>query len=237
MNLNCHAIITGASKGIGRKIAQTYVQHGAQVLVCARGESELQSLADECQGLSGQVHHLSADVTDSKDRARLVNEALGKFDTIDVLVNNAGILGSRETIAEYPDDLWDEVIDVNLNAMFHLTRLVLQSMLRENTGRIINITSGVGVRGSARWGAYAVSKFGVEGFTQVLADELKGTHVEVNAVNPGPVSTAMRAAAYPKEDPDTIPSPEDIMDIFLYLASDESRGNNGRRYEAGEFHL
>ncbi len=237
MNLNCSAIVTGASRGIGREIARTYVKHGARVLVCARTESDLRSLARESEGSPGQIHSVSADVTDPDDRVRLVNEALSKFNAIDVLVNNAGILGSRDPIAKYPDDLWDEVIEVNLNAMFHLTKLVLQTMLNQNAGRIINITSGVGVRGSARWGAYAVSKFGVEGFTQVLADELEGTRVEVNAVNPGPVSTAMRAAAYPEEDPATIPSAEDIMDIFLYLASDDSRGNNGKRYEAGEFRL
>jgi len=110
-------------------------------------------------------------------------------------------------------------------------------MLERGSGRIINITSGVGVHGSSRWGAYAVSKFGVEGFTQILADELDGTGVETNAINPGPISTDMRAEAYPEEDPNTIPSPADIMDIFLFLASERSAGTNGVRYEAQEFQL
>ncbi|MCF7805960.1 MAG: SDR family oxidoreductase [Candidatus Marinimicrobia bacterium] len=232
-----NTIVTGASQGIGREIATTYATAGAMVTVCARSENKLQQLQEECADLPGKIEYLAGDITEDSVRKQLLAKALDAGDFLDVLVNNAGLLGTRDSIVDYPDDVWEDVIDVNLNAMFHLTKLVLDPLLNQGSGRIINITSGVGVNGYANWGAYSVSKFGVEGLTQVLADEIKGTGVEVNAVNPGPISTEMRADAYPDEDPATIPSPKDIMDIFLYLASDKSKGNNGIRYEAQEYSL
>ena len=234
---NLNMIVTGASRGIGREIAKTYVKKGATVTVCARSEEPLKELQNECGHLDGTLQYIVADITNTTDRKQIVDTALTEDSNIDVLVNNAGILGPRDTIAEYPDDVWDQVIDVNLNAMFHLTKQVLGTMLDHNEGKIINVTSGVGVNGYATWGAYSVSKFGVEGLTQVLADELRGTGLEVNAVNPGPISTDMRAEAYPDEDPESIPSPADIMDIFIYLASEAGRNTNGKRYEAQEFSL
>lgn len=230
-------IVTGASRGIGRSIVRTYVESVARVVACARNREALQSLEAECESFPGDVRYLVADVTRAEDRQKLVDTTLQAFGKIDVLVNNAGILGPRLPVAEYPGGIWEQVFDVNLNAVFHLTKLVLQPMKQQNSGRIINITSGVGLHGSARWGAYAVSKFGVEGLTQVLADELKDSALEVNAVNPGPIATDMRAEAYPEEDPETLPSPDDIMDIFLFLASAQGKGNNGVRYEAQEFSL
>ena len=232
-----HILVTGASRGIGRTLATTYVENGAQVTGCATSEDLLSELQDECRDLPGEFEFVVADLTQDEDVIDLVETGVKRFGNIDVLVNNAGILGQRDEIADYPDEIWDRVIDVNLNAVFHLTKAVLQTMLENKSGRIINVTSGVGVNGYARWGAYSVSKFGIEGLTQILADELKDTEIEANAVNPGPISTEMRAEAYPDEDPATIPSPEEIMDIFLFLASEQSVGNNGKRYEAQEFTL
>lgn len=230
-------LVTGASRGIGREIARAYCAHGGRVIACARSGEHLESLEKECRSESGELATVIADVTDEHDQNKVVETAIERYGLIDVLVNNAGILGPRERIAEYPDDIWDQVIEVNLNAVFHLTKLVLKHMLDRNRGRIINVTSGVGVRGSSRWGAYAVSKFGVEGLTQVLADELRETSVGVNAVNPGPIATDMRAKAYPDEDPETIPAPADIMDVFLHLAAQQNGEANGERYEAQEFQL
>ncbi|MBD3275683.1 MAG: SDR family NAD(P)-dependent oxidoreductase [Candidatus Marinimicrobia bacterium] len=232
-----HILVTGASRGIGRTLAKTYVENGAQVTGCATSEDLLSELQDECTDLPGDFEFVVADLTINEDVVNLLETGIKRFGSIDVLVNNAGILGPRDEIADYPDETWDRVIDVNLNAVFHLTKAVLQNMQEHGSGRIINVTSGVGVNGYARWGAYSVSKFGIEGLTQVLADEVKDTQIETNAVNPGPISTEMRAEAYPEEDPATIPSPEDIMDIFLFLASEQSTGNNGKRYEAQEFTL
>ncbi len=229
------ALVTGASRGIGRTIARTYCSQGMQVMGCARSETELESVSVECEPLPGEFQGVAGDLTNSGDRETIVERLIDVHGQVDVLVNNAGALGTRDPISEYPDNVWEYVIDINLNAVFHLTKLALKPMLVRGSGRIINITSGVGVHGSARWGAYAVSKFGVEGLTQVLADEVRDTGIEVNAVNPGPTSTTMRAAAYPDEDPETIASPEDVMDVFVFLASSSARGNNGIRYEAQEF--
>jgi len=231
------AIVTGASRGIGRSIARTYAEHGAQVVACARNREGLQALKSECQSVPGKIRYLVADVIRADDRQKLVDTALDGYGKIDILVNNAGVLGPRLPVADYPDGIWEQVIDVNLNAVFHLTKLALRPMLQRKSGRVINITSGAGIHGSARWGAYAVSKFGVEGLTQILADELNNSGIEVNAVNPGPIATEMRAEAYPEEDPATLPSPDDIMDVFLFLASENGKGNNGTRFEAQEFSL
>ncbi len=232
-----HAIVTGASRGIGRALANKYVESGAQVLVCATDESKLTSLEAECESKPGKLQYIAGDLTKANTREKLVQTALQNWNQIDLLVNNAGVLGPRTTIDEFPDEEWDHVIDVNLNAVFHLTKLVLQQMYKQNSGRIINVTSGLGRFGRATWGAYCVSKFGVEGLTEVLADEVKDTGIEVNAVNPGPTRTDMRAEAVPSEDPMNIPAPEDILDVFLYLALPQGEGNNGTRYEAQEFNL
>jgi NAD(P)-dependent dehydrogenase (short-subunit alcohol dehydrogenase family) len=160
---------------------------------------------------------------------------LARFGTIDVLVNNASILGPREPIATYPVAAWEEVLRVNLTGIFLVTRAVLPAMMARRAGSIINVTSGVGRRGKARWGAYAVSKAGVENFTQVLADEVTESQIRVNAVNPAATRTAMRAAAYPSEDPLTLPSPEEIVPVFLYLASDDSATITGESLDAHDW--
>lgn len=234
---NVHAIVTGASRGIGRALAKKYVASGANIVVCATDESKLRALKSDCAQLSGSLEYVVGNLTKDTVREQLFDAALTRWNQVDLLVNNAGILGPRTRIDQFPDDEWDRVIDINLNAMFHLTKLVLRQMRQQNSGRIINVTSGLGKFGSATWGAYCVSKFGVEGLTEVIADEIKDTNIEINAVNPGPTRTDMRAEAKPSEDPKSIPSPEDILDVFLYLASPEGKGNNGNRYEAQEFQL
>jgi NAD(P)-dependent dehydrogenase (short-subunit alcohol dehydrogenase family) len=152
-----------------------------------------------------------------------------------VLVNNASVLGSRTAIADYPVSAWREVIDVNLNGLFLMTHQVLPIMLARQRGSIINLTSGVGRVGKARWGAYAVSKAGLEGFTQVLADELRETAIRVNSVNPAATRTEMRAKAYPAEDPATLPAPEEVLPVFLYLASDDSVSVTGQSLNARDW--
>jgi NAD(P)-dependent dehydrogenase (short-subunit alcohol dehydrogenase family) len=127
------------------------------------------------------------------------------------------------------------VIRVNLNGVFFLTHHVVKRMIAQHHGSIINVSSGVGRVGRARWGAYAVSKFGLEGLTQVLADEVKEFNVRVNSVNPGPTRTEMRAKAYPEEDPLTLPTPEQITPIFVHLASAQSENLTGQMLEAQDW--
>ena len=158
-----------------------------------------------------------------------------KWTRLNILVNNASVLGVRVPILDYPEDIWEEVVKINLNAQFLVTKAVLPLILESQNGSIINVSSSVGRRGVAYWGAYSASKFGLEGFTQVLADELKSYSVRVNSVNQGGTRTAMRANAYPQEDPMTLPSPEDVTPVFLYLASNESIGMTGREFNARDW--
>lgn len=150
-----------------------------------------------------------------------------------MLVNNAGLLGPRVRIEEYPEDKWRSVLDANLTGPFLVSKAAIPHM-REGAS-VINVTSGVSIEGRPEWGAYSVSKFGLEGLTQILAAELKAHGIRANSVDPGGMRTAMRAAAYPDEDPTTRITPEENTAVFLYLASDESREVTGERFKAQEF--
>jgi NAD(P)-dependent dehydrogenase (short-subunit alcohol dehydrogenase family) len=227
------AMITGASQGLGRALALAFAREGAQVVINARSEESICPVAEEAGSLGAEVLALAADVSRSADVERLVGAAMERFGHVDVLVNNAGVLGPRVPIEEYPEDEWRRVIDANLTGPFLVTKAAIPHM--PDGGSIVNVVSGVSVEGRARWGAYSVSKFGVEGLTQILAAELEERGIRANAVDPGGMRTEMRAAAYPEEDPMTRITPEENTDVFLYLASDESKGVTGQRFKAQEF--
>ena len=227
------AMITGASQGLGRALALAFAREGARVVINSRSEETIRPVTEEAESLGAEVLALAADVSRSADGERLVSAAAERFGRIDVLVNNAGVLGPRVPIEEYPEGEWRRVIDANLTGPFLVTKAAIPHM--PEGGSIINVVSGVSVEGRAEWGAYSVSKFGVEGLTQILAAELEERGIRANAVDPGGMRTGMRAAAYPEEDPLTRITPEENTDIFLYLASDESRGVTGQRFKAQEF--
>lgn len=229
------ALITGGSRGIGRAIAEAYARQGAQVFICARDEKNLRAAIDEMRQSGGEIAGLAGDVGNQEDVQRIVNAAVERYGTIHILVNNASVLGPRATIANYPPAAWEEVLRINLTGLFLMTRAVLPTLLAQKAGSIINVTSGVGRRGKAQWGAYAVSKAGLEALTQVLADEVGQDGIRVNSVNPAATRTGMRAQAYPAEDPLTLPTPEEILPIFLYLASDASAAVNGQALEARDW--
>lgn len=226
-------LVTGASQGLGRALALAYAREGASLVVNSRSEEGIRPVADEAGNLGPGVLAVAADVSKGEDARRLVEEAVGRFGRIDVLVNNAGLLGPRVRIEEYPEDEWRRVIDANLTGPYLVSRAAIPHM-REG-GSIINVVSGVSVEGRAGWGAYSVSKFGVEGLSQILAAELEERGIRSNAVDPGGMRTSMRAAAYPEEDPNTRITPEENTAVFLYLASDESKGVTGQRFKAQEF--
>jgi NAD(P)-dependent dehydrogenase (short-subunit alcohol dehydrogenase family) len=238
------ALITGASKGIGRGLAAAFLSEGASVFLCARTEStlseaaaELETIARGAGGAGGpdRVSFLAADLGDPGEAEQVARAAVERFPRLDVLVNNASILGKRAPLAELDVDTWDDVLRVNTSSLFYVTRLLIPHFIARGEGSIINVSSSVGRKGKANWGAYAVSKFGLEGFTQVLAADLLPSGIRVNSVNPGATRTEMRAVAYPAEDPLTLPTPEDISEVFVYLASDESRSVTGQAFEAREF--
>jgi NAD(P)-dependent dehydrogenase (short-subunit alcohol dehydrogenase family) len=228
-------LITGGGGGIGRVMAQAFVQEGARVLICGRDRKRLESVAQEIQAPQEQLFYLTADVTKNADLNRLVQWIDQTWGRLDVLVNNAGVLGLMVPLKDYPEAVWDEVIRINLTGAFLATRTLLPLMIKAGGGSIINLSSTVGRKARANWGAYAVSKFGLEGLTQALADELKPYGIRVNSVNPGGTRTLMRSVAYPKEDPSTLPSPEEIMPVFIYLASDESREVTGQALNARDW--
>lgn len=229
------ALITGGSRGIGRAIAAAYAREGAKVFICGRSKAHLRKAAREIRSTGGEVSWRAADIVRAREVKRLVAEVIRAYGSIHILVNNASILGPREPIVHYPLSAWEEVIRVNLTALFAVTKEVLGVMIPQREGSIINLSSGVGRVGKARWGAYAAAKFGVEGFTQLLADEVEEHNIRVNAVNPGGTRTEMRAEAYPEEDPLTLPTPEQITGVFLYLAADESRGVTGKSFDARDW--
>jgi NAD(P)-dependent dehydrogenase (short-subunit alcohol dehydrogenase family) len=227
------ALVTGASQGLGRALALAYAKEGASLVVNSRSDEGIRPVADEVEGLGAEVLAVAADVSRGEDARRLVDEAVGRFGGIDVLVNNAGLLGPRVVIEEYPEEEWRRVIDANLTGPYLVSKAAIPHL--RNGASIINVVSGVSVEGRAEWGAYSVSKFGVEGLSQILAAELEGRGVRSNAVDPGGMRTEMRAAAYPQEDPQTRITPEENTAVFVYLASDESKGVTGRRFKAQEF--
>jgi len=226
-------LITGASQGLGRALALAFAGEGARVVVNARSEESVGPVVGEVEGTGAEVLAVAADVSKAADVKRLVREAVGRFGRIDVLVNNAGLLGPRVGIEEYPEDEWRRIIDANLTGPFLVSKAAIPHMA--DGGSIINVVSGVSIEGRAEWGAYSVSKFGIEGLTQILAAELTERGVRANAVDPGGMRTGMRAAAYPEEDPQTRITPDENTAVFLYLASNESQGVTGERFKAQEF--
>lgn len=228
-------LVTGGSKGIGKGVSKMLLKQGATLYTCSRNLHELENTRNELSSY-GQIEIFKADITDIDDIKKMKEDIQNKFSNqLDVLINNASILGLKTDIMDYPFDVWNNTININLNAQFYVTRELLPLLLNAKNASIINVSSSVGRKGRASWGAYAVSKFGLEGLTQVLADELKDKGIRVNSVNPGGTQSQMRAKAYPDEDPGTIPSPEDISPIFVYLASDESIDITGKEFNARDY--
>lgn len=235
--INNVALITGATRGIGKAVAAAYVREGARVFICARNQLDVAATLRELRydSTDAQVDGCAGDVGKETDVRRIIDAVIERFQRIDTLVNNASLLGPRVTLLEYPFRQWEEVIRVNLHGVFLLSQQLVKRMIVQRHGSIINVSSGVGRVGRARWGAYAVSKFGLEGLTQVLADEVKEFGIRVNSVNPGPTRTEMRAEAYPEEDPLTLPTPEQITPIFVHLASAHSENLTGQMLEAQDW--
>lgn len=229
------ALITGGSKGLGSAICLAYAREGAAVITCSRDPANLKKVEKELSEITPSHLVIPADVSKLEDVRRLVSETVSRFRRVDILVNNSSLLGPRVAITDYRGEDWRAVLDVNLYGVFLLSREVARIMMDQMAGSIINVSSSVGRRGRAGWGAYAVSKFGLEGLTQVLADELKPYNIRVNSVNPGAMATEMRRAAYPEEDQAKLKKPQQIIDVFLFLASDESEGFSGESYDAQTF--
>ena len=225
------ALVTGGTRGIGAAISTALKEAGFRV---AANYGRNDEAAEAFRAETGILVY-RWDVSDFEACEAGVTQVRKELGEIDVLVNNASIVGKRVTLDELDVATWDDVLKVNTSSLFYLTRPLIAHFKRQRGASIINVSSTVGRIGKPRWGAYAVSKFGVEGFTQVLASELGPEGVRVNAVNPGATRTGMRAAAYPEEDPMTLPTPEQVAEVFVYLASDASSELNGQTLEARDY--
>ena len=180
------ALITGGSRGIGKAIAMAYAREGAGVFICARSDADLNRAVAEIRAIGGEAHGCIGDVGDPAQVKATVRAALEQFGKLDVLVNNASFLGPRVPIAQYPVSAWEDVVRINLTGSFLMIQEALKIMIPQRRGSVINVSSGVGRVGKARWGAYAASKFGVEGLTQVLADEVREFGIRANSSQSGP---------------------------------------------------
>jgi len=233
MNKKVVVMITGASKGLGRALTIAFAKEGARLAICSRSEKSLEKVKQEAEGLGAEVLAIRADVSQPGDVERFVALTQEVYGQIDVLVNNASVLGPSPMplLLDYPEENFGEVLRVNVVSAFLVSQRVIPIMLERNEGSIINVTSEAGHVGYAGWGAYGVSKFAVEGLTQTWADELSATNVRVNMVDPGEMDTEMHQLAVPDCNY-PLAKPEDVVDIFLHLASDKAKGINGQRFEA-----
>ena len=232
-------LITGASDGIGKACAKAYASYGATVILLGRDQQKLETVFDELEELHpGKViiHPLdfkTATMADFKILAESLNE---QFECLDGLIHNAALLGARTPIEFYPEQGWNDLMQVNVNAVFQLTQSLLPALTRSEDARLLFISSSVGRVGRAFWGAYAVSKFALEGLMQTLAEELENTtSIKVNSLNPGRTRTNMRRDAYPAENPQTLPTAESLMPVYLYLMSSDAQSIHGQALDARGF--
>jgi len=214
--------VTGGGQGIGKAAALAFAKEGASVAICGRNAENLGTTAKELRALGAAVVAENCDVTDEGQVNEFIKAVIKEFGAIDILLNNAGVLGPKGPLVKASGAEWRATIDANLTGPFLMTREVLRAtMLKREKGVVINVSSGQGRKGTAGWGPYAASKFGLEGMSQVWADETRGTKIRFYTLSPGPTATAMRAAAAPDEDPKTIKSPAIVAGAFVSLALDE----------------
>ena len=244
-SIDCHRIalrlsgrkivVTGASKGLGKALAERFAREGAHLALCARNADTLEQVAKEVREIGTPVVWQTCDIGNPSDVESFVKAVVDEFDVIDVLVNNASTIVERKDLASYAVAEWEEVIRVNVNGLFYLTHAVLPHMMKRKSGSIINVSSSVGRAARAQWGAYAVSKYALEGLTQLLTEELRPFNIAVNSVNPGPMATAMRRVVHPDEDQNQLRKPELVTELFVYLASEDGAGISGQAFDASSY--
>ncbi|MFO1392660.1 MAG: YciK family oxidoreductase [Steroidobacteraceae bacterium] len=229
-------LVTGASGGLGSELARTCAVLGARVVLTGRHVKRLEAVYDQVRAAGGprpSIVPLDFERADASHYAALVDAVAAEYGRLDGLAHVAGLLGERSPIEHYDVVTWMRVMHVNVNAAFILTQALLPLLRVSQDASVVFTTSGVSQRARAYWGAYAVSKFALEGLMQVLADETDtSTQIRVNSVNPGRIRTSMRAKAYPGEDAASVPLPSQALPTYLYLLGPASRGITGRRFDA-----
>lgn len=230
--------ITGAGSGIGRAVARACAAHGAEVVVIGRTVRKLEAVCAEIEAArhaQPSIAPLDLEKALAADYDRLAAAVLERYGRLDGLLHNAGILGALAPIEHHDVPLWCRVMHVNVTAAFALTQVLLPVMRRSADASIVFTSSGVGRQGRAYWGAYAVSKFAIEGLSQVLAAEhASAGRIRVNTLNPGRARTAMRRQAYPSENLETLPPPEALTGPYVALFGPASRGVTGQAFDCQE---
>jgi NAD(P)-dependent dehydrogenase (short-subunit alcohol dehydrogenase family) len=229
-------LITGAGSGLGRALAIECARAGANVILSGRNAAKLDKVYDEIEAMGAAQPAIAtldlalATAVEYDALARVIGEEFGRLDG---LVHAAALLGDRTPLEQYDVPTWCKVLHVNLTAPFILTQVLLPELRKSADASIIFVSSGVVKQSRPFWGAYAVSKTGLESVRSMLSEELEGeANIRVNSVNPGRMRTAMRAAAYPGENPNTVPTPQSVSGPFLYLLSALGRGIDGRFIDA-----
>ncbi len=216
------ALITGASRGIGAEVAKAYAREGAHVVLLARTVGGLEEVDDAIRSEGGQATLMPLDLKKLEDLDKLGPTIAERFGGLDILVGNAGLLGTLSPLAHGKLKEWQDVMDVNVTANYQLIRTLDPLLRNAEQGRAIFVTSGVArMDESAYWGAYKVSKAALEALVHSYAAETKKTNLRVNLIDPGKKQTKMRASAYPGEDPETLETPDTLNPLFIELASPE----------------
>ena len=228
-------LITGASSGIGKTAAIRYASHGATVILLGKTSSKLEKVYDEIKKLGCPTPSISLMdllLADANDYHQLIDNLLTEFNQLDGLLLNAAILGDRSPIEQYNVQKWVETIHINLTSQFILVKTLLPALEKSDNASVVFTSSGVGKIGKAFWGAYSVSKFGVEGLCQILAEEFNNDNsIRFNCINPGAVRTKIRKEAYPLENPENLPTPEEVMEKYLWLMSEASKNISGKSFD------
>ncbi|NQD37381.1 YciK family oxidoreductase [Permianibacter sp. IMCC34836] len=229
-------LITGAGDGIGKTVALGCARYGATVVLLGRQQKKLEAVYDEIVAAGGAqpaIVPMNLLTITPDDTVGLANTLLSEFGRLDGLLHNAAVLGERAPIEHYSPNVWLEVMQINVNAAFLLTQSLMPLLKAAYDPSVVFTTSGVGRKGKAFWGAYAVSKFATEGMMQVLADELdESSRIRVNCINPGGTRTKMRAAAFPAEDTTKLKTPQDILPTYLWLLGPDSHAIHGQSVDA-----
>ena len=228
-------LITGAGAGIGKALAIKCAELGANVILLGKTVKKLEAVYDQIESLSKKsAAILPVDLNGATEEhyRDLADTVLREYGKLDGLVHNASHLGVLSPFTQIESEMWNQVIQTNLNAEFLMTKHLIPVLEKAQNGSTIFTTSSVGHKGRAFWGPYSVSKFATEGMMQCVADEYENSSLRFNAINPGATKTAMRASAYPAEDVSLLKTPEQILDVYLYLLGDESIKITGQRYNA-----
>ena len=225
-------LVTGANRGFGLAITMDLAKAGATVIMLGRDLGSLEYAYDAVVDAGYKepiLYPLDLEGATPENYQELQDNILDKFKKLDGLIHNAAILGTQMPIDQYDIKLWYSTLQINLSAPFMLTQFLIPALMESDDARILFLSSTVGRKAKAYWGAYSVSKFGIEGFAKTLSEELEKTQITVNTINPGKIRTEMRRTAYPAEDASSVPRPEEKSSVIVYLLSNEGSKINGEQ--------